>query len=75
MVGLRHIHVNPEFFKNGTIIHLMQLNFEQFKFMVSSNNNYLTSLLASVEIWAKLFIERQSIEQVDEQIHRYIAFK
>jgi asparagine synthase (glutamine-hydrolysing) len=75
MVGLRHIHVNPAFFKGGTIMHLMQMSFDQFKFMAASNDNYLTSLLASVEIWAKLFIERQSVEQVIEQIQQHMIIK
>ena len=43
--------------------------------MAASNDNYLTSLLASVEIWAKLFIERQSVEQVIEQIQQHMIIK
>jgi hypothetical protein len=43
--------------------------------MCNTYPNYLISLLASVEIWSKLFIEKKSIEEVDELISKYMTIK
>lgn len=71
--GLRSIKVNPQFFYNGTIIDILQLSLQQINFMCNNNPNYLISILASVEIWAKLFIEKKSVEEVDELIQKYFT--
>ncbi len=75
IVGLRSIHVEPKFFDNGVIKNILQLSTSEFSEMCKSNSNYLISILASVEIWAKLFIEKKSIEAVDELILKYITIK
>lgn len=73
--SLRDIIVNPKFFYNGTIIEIMQLSKEQLHYMCSNYWNYLISILASVEIWCKLFIENKNIEEIDELVLKYIKFK
>ena len=75
VVGLRSIHVDPKFFDNGVIKNILQLSTSEFSEMCKSSSNYLISLLASVEIWAKLFIEKNSIEEVDYLILKYITIK
>ena len=66
--ALRNATVKPDFFKNGHISDIMQLDSKQIKYMCSNFNNYNTALLASVEIWCKLFIENESVEKVSHLI-------
>lgn len=69
--GLRNIKVDPVFFKNGTLIEILQLTQDQLIYMCNTTPNYLTSILAAVEIWAKLFIEKKSIDEVDLLVQKY----
>jgi asparagine synthase (glutamine-hydrolysing) len=69
--GLRNIKVEPIFFHNGTIVQILQLTQDQLKYMCDTTPNYLTSILAAVEIWAKLFIEKKSIDEVDLLVQKY----
>ena len=52
-----------------------ELNQIQIEHMCSTSNNYITSLLASVEIWAKLFIEKKSINEVEQMVIQYAKMK
>ncbi len=71
--GLRYMHVKPEFFQNGTVANSLQLDSRQLKYMCGNFANYSIALLASVEIWAKLFIEKESIEDVSKLINTFIT--
>ena len=71
--ALRNAIVQPEFFKNGHVSNILQLDSKQIKYMCSNFNNYNTALLASVEIWCKLFIENESIANVSALINNYIT--
>ena len=73
--GLRELIVNPLFFENGTVVSVLQLSKEQLIFMCKNSPSYLIGILAAVEIWAKLFIEKQTIESVDFIIEKNIHFK
>lgn len=75
LYSLRNTYVNPLFFKNGTVQNIFNLNEEQLNYMCKNTNNYSTSLLASVEIWAKLFLNNESIESVTDDILKYIQIK
>ncbi len=70
--ALRNAMVHPEFFKNGHVSSIMQLDSKQIKYMCANFNNYNTALLASVEIWCKLFVENESIDNVSTLINMYI---
>lgn len=69
--GLRSVKINPQFFYNGTIIDVLQLSQQQMNYMCNNTPNYLISILGSIEIWAKLFIEKKSIDVVDELVQKY----
>ena len=71
--ALRNAIVKPDFFKNGYVSDIMQLDSKQIKYMSSNFNNYNTALLASVEIWCKLFIENESVDNVSAFINSYIS--
>lgn len=68
--GLRHTHVNKEFFYNGYLAEILQMDTRQIDYLCKSNSNYLVALLGSVEIWSKLFVEKKSIEEVDALINK-----
>jgi len=69
--GLRNIKVDSMFFKNGTIVEILQLSQTELNYMCHTTPNYLISILASVEIWAKLFVEKKSIEEVDILVQKH----
>jgi asparagine synthase (glutamine-hydrolysing) len=71
--GLRYMHVKPEFFENGTVSQCLQLDKRQLKYMCGNFANYSIALLASVEIWAKLFIEAETIDEVTNLINTFIT--
>lgn len=73
--GLRDIYVKPSFFENGTVSEILQLDRRKITYMCENKNNYLISLLASVEIWAKLFIEKKTIATVDQLILEHIRIE
>ncbi len=73
--SLRNTHVHPDFFIDGVVQKIFNLTNDQLNYMCRSTNNYNTALLASVEIWAKLFIKNESIETVTEEIFKYIQIK
>ncbi len=75
MHGLRDILIHSEFFRNGFVSNIFQINQIQIEHMCSTSNNYITSLLASVEIWAKLFIEKKSINEVEQMVIQYAKMK
>jgi asparagine synthase (glutamine-hydrolysing) len=73
--SLRNTHVHPDFFIDGVVQKIFNLTNDQLNYMCRCTNNYNTALLASVEIWAKLFIKNESIETVTEEIFKYIQIK
>lgn len=73
--GLRDMIVQPEFFDQSTIAEVMQLTQAQIRYMCTHEWNYLTSILAAVEIWCKLFVERKSIEAVEALVLKHIQFQ
>lgn len=72
--SLRDTKVNPEFFYDSTVAQILQLSKEQINYMCSHEWNYLTSILASVEIWCALFVEHKSLESVEEKVLKNIHF-
>lgn len=72
MHALRDIAVKPAFFYDGVVASLFQMNQEQINYMCKSQNKYLVSLLASVEIWALLFVQNKEVEKVEEHVLKYV---
>ena len=66
--GLRNVSVHPNFFTNGIIATLFQFDDKQVQHMCTHFSSYHIALLAAVEIWAKLFIAKQSIDEVDSLV-------
>lgn len=73
--GLRRTHVDKKFFNDGYLAEMLQLSPKQIDYLCSNYNNYLISLLASVEVWTKLYIERKSIDEVSLLIQENFKIK
>ena len=70
--ALRHVIVDAGFFKNGHVAAMLQLDSKQIQYICDNFRNYNIALLASVEIWAKLFVENESVETVSSLINKFI---
>ncbi|MBO3699079.1 asparagine synthase (glutamine-hydrolyzing) [Roseivirga sp. E12] len=70
--GLYEVTISPKFFTDGILTDILRLNSSQLKYMHTTSSKYHIALLASFEIWAKLFVKKESIENVTSQIHRHI---
>jgi asparagine synthase (glutamine-hydrolysing) len=68
MTGLKSVRVKDEFFKNGWISNNLALTNEMLNFLVEKEDPYFVGKLASVEIFARIFGNGESIEQVTEHI-------
>jgi asparagine synthase (glutamine-hydrolysing) len=71
--GLRSVKVKPFFFNNGTVTNIMQLSQQQINYMCTNSDSYLIAILAAVEIWAKLFIEKKTIDEVELMVEKYFS--
>lgn len=72
--GLREMKVQSRFLHQSCFADLFKLNNKEVDYLVSSQNNYHVALIASFDIWARLFIKRQSIEEVTKDIQQHISF-
>lgn len=73
--GLRSTHVDKKFFYDGYLMEVLQLTPKQIDYLYSNYNNYLISLLASVEVWTKLYVERKSVDEVSLLIQENFKIK
>jgi asparagine synthase (glutamine-hydrolysing) len=71
--GLRFMKVKPEFFYDGVSASLLGLGKTQIDYMCNSFNTYHIAILASFELWAKLFIQHQSFETTQAQVDQYVS--
>lgn len=72
--ALRDVKVQTEFLYDSVFADLFSLNRKEIDYLVQNNSSYHVALIASFEIFAKLFIKEQSISQVDIDINRYLRF-
>ena len=72
--GLRDLRVNNQFFYNGVFANLLKLSNNQIDYMCDNTSKYNISLLASFEIWGKLFVEKRTISEVDILNKEFLSF-
>lgn len=66
--GLREVKVKPQFLYNSVTAELLGLKKDQVDYLFKSQSQLHVNLLASFEIWAKLFIEKRSINETTDII-------
>lgn len=69
------IKVHPSFFDNGVIAEVFKMKNKSIRTLSATANSYQLGLLAAVEIWAQLFINNSSIEDVELQVKKHFSFK
>jgi asparagine synthase (glutamine-hydrolysing) len=72
LFGLRDMTVKSEFLYNSVFSDLFRLSNKQIDYLVKNTNNYHVGLIAMFEVWAKLFIENKTIEEVDNLNLKYL---
>jgi asparagine synthase (glutamine-hydrolysing) len=68
--GLRHIKVKPHFLYNSVTAGILGLKNAHVDYLFNSQSPYHLSLLASFEIWAKLFVEKRNIEDITDLVQK-----
>ncbi|MEY3343547.1 MAG: hypothetical protein RL090_1231 [Bacteroidota bacterium] len=74
--GLHLLDIAPNFFENGFLAEILQLDKSGLNRFFSSMDGYTKSLFGMVEIWGKLFVEAKSLSEVNNAVfenfsHRY----
>ena len=72
--GLREIKVKPEFLYNSVFAELFSLGNNEVVHFVKNSSQYHVALIASFEIWAKLFIKKDDIHQVEKDLINNLSF-
>ena len=72
---LREVKVKHDFFKNGIIAEYLGLSNQGLNHLTNSISDYHLALLASTELWAKIFIQKLEISEVREKVLHNFSFK
>ncbi len=70
--GLRHMKVEPGFFAGGILAEWLELSLPQIAYLCNHYSSYHVALLASVEIWCRLFVAREPESNVAQRVGKYI---
>jgi asparagine synthase (glutamine-hydrolysing) len=72
--GLREVNVKPEFLYNSVFSELFSLRNNEIDHFVRHSSQYHVALIASFEIWAKLFVRKDSLDVTEKEINKYLRF-
>ena len=75
MYGQTFISIQAEFFRNGFWQQQMEMSSQAIQYMCEKVDPYLLAKLASVEIWGRLFSWRDTIENLEDHVHKYSKMK
>ena len=68
--GLMRLHIQNDFFDNGTLQRVLQLNRSGMSRFLNEMDPYFKSLLCMTEIWSRLFVEGQSKDSLRMDVAR-----
>lgn len=71
--GHGSLRISGGFFRNGFVQDLLRLTPRDASLMETTLDGYLLSKLAQVEIWGRLFIWKERMEEVSEKIEREMS--
>ncbi len=71
MLGLKNVRFKDGFFKDGWVAENFALDEQGRRFMLAEQNPYFIGKLASVEIFGRIFGNRESLENVQDHILKY----
>jgi asparagine synthase (glutamine-hydrolysing) len=75
MYGQMYMDIQTGFFQNGFWQQQMEMSSASIQNMCKKVEPYLLAKLASVEIWGRLFSWRDSIENVENHVHKFAKMK
>lgn len=73
--GLNGVRFEKEFFKNGYVAHILQLDDTTIDYMLRKENPYFIGKLASVELFGLLYDFEVSKEEIQRKIENYSKMK
>jgi asparagine synthase (glutamine-hydrolysing) len=68
------IKVKRELFENGYLTETMRMTNAGLNFMIDNVDPYLISKLLAIEVFGRIFDQRQSTEVVNEHVRKYTSF-
>src|SRR5690606_21600919 len=60
LFALRDMNVKNNFLHNGIFSDMFQLSNKQIDYLVNNTSKYHVALIATFEVWAKLFVEKRT---------------
>jgi asparagine synthase (glutamine-hydrolysing) len=75
LFGLIHTEVKEDFFKNGFLANLLEWDKRTTNTFEKETDKYLLSKLASLEIWGKLFVNKEDKLSVEEKVNSNLFIK
>lgn len=70
MYGQMYVRVDEGLFLNGFWQEQLEMTDSAIRYMCNNIDPYLKAKLASVEIWGRMMVRKESIEQVDAHVHK-----
>ncbi len=71
--GHGSLRISKGFFRDGYVQDLLRLTTRDASLMETTLDSYLLSKLAQVEIWGRLFVQKEGIETVTDKVGREIS--
>lgn len=75
LFGLMHTEIKPDFFKNGYLSNLFEWDHETTSTFEKETDKYLLSKLACMEIWGRLFVNKEEKSDVTGHACSYMNLK
>ncbi|MEM8931844.1 MAG: asparagine synthase-related protein, partial [Acidobacteriota bacterium] len=75
MYGHHHVEVEPGLFDDGFWPWLLGLDRDGVAHMIAHADPYWNAKAASVEVWGRLFVLKQSLAEVQEHLRRHVSLR
>jgi len=73
MYGHMYMTVKKDFFAHGFWQSFFEITDEAMTYMIKNSDPYLIAKLASVEIWGSLFVLKQPLTLLEENVNKFIT--
>jgi asparagine synthase (glutamine-hydrolysing) len=73
--GNMNLVVKKDFFKNGFLESMLEWDRNTYSLLGSDMDSYLKAKLACLEIWGRLFVQKESIKYIEEKVFEFFSIK
>lgn len=73
MYGYNHLKIDGQLFQDGFIQELLDLNRQQMTYFAAHTDKYILAKFLALEIWGKLFVYKQDIPNMEQQLQAYVT--